>query len=248
MARKVADMIVGYVERTGPLNWLCERLGSYTKPQSSILTLTLALVSLVLFAEFSMAQSLVNELDAKAGALEILAQQGDPAAYYEFINLVLENRSELVAYRESALNLLHQGAERGDHASQYNLAYLLVNGIWMDQDRAEGERWLRVAVGSGDARTQALLGVVLFKRAWPAFDSPKDPALYDEAIGYLRASTEQGDIYALSFLGIELMLDEATLEEGLEMVKVAAAAGDPRARSALREYENVYGTAPTTEK
>jgi TPR repeat protein len=88
------------------------------------------------------------------------------------------------AMQDSAAELRPR-AERGDAASQYQLAGLYYSGKGVAKDMSEAARWFRKAAEQGHAEAQFYMGILCEDGAGTA----KNPA---EAAGWWRKAAEQG--------------------------------------------------------
>lgn len=138
-----------------------------------------------------------------------------------------EERPEHVA---EALAAARAGVERGEAASQYQLGQMYLRGAGVDKDRAEAEKWLRLAAAQGHAGAQDRLAMLLIPDDGYAGDA-------EQAMLWFRKAAEQGRARSQYFVGAAL-LQQGRLDEAKLWLQKSAAQHYPSAQAKLASLEH----------
>jgi len=125
----------------------------------------------------------------------------------------------------SPINELINKANSGVAEAQLNLGVKYALGDGVIQNNKEAEKWTRLAAEQGDAKAQAYLGWMYFKR----LDNK-------EAVYWFRLAAEQGDPLGQSGLGVMFRRGIGVLQDNKEAAKwfrLAAEQGNAAAQSSL---------------
>lgn len=174
--------------------------------------------------------------DAKAAIewFEKAAAKGEALAELN-LGLIYEDQGRL----DLAHNYYRQSAEHGSADAMWVMHNLYENGIGVDKDRGEAERWLVKSAELGNPRAQTSLGS---HHQSPSLETTnrvgENPASMAEAIKWYRRAADQkwaDGQYRLALCYLEGNGVELDEERGLELMRAAADQELPRALVELSE-------------
>jgi TPR repeat protein len=107
---------------------------------------------------------------------------------------------------KQVIEVLRSIATEGEPAAQYFLGLNYYDGIIVEQDYKEAEKWYRLAAEQGYADAQYNLGFMYAKGEGVTHD-------YKEAVKWYRLAAEQGDAKAQYNLGIMYMKAKGVIQD-----------------------------------
>lgn len=152
---------------------------------------------------------------------------------------VYQNASHFHDKLSEAFDFLVKSAEQGNIDGQYNLGYMLQTGTWIDKNEETALPWLLQAAERGHVRAQLWCGINFVNRFHESSNDADKDAYALNATHWLKRASDSGIEQAKVLLATILINDEASREEGLNILKEAAAGGDKSAKEALDSMQEL---------
>ena len=191
-----------------------------------------------------------SALDAGQGTEETIGAEFD-ALLAEFkdgnleaaaiaFNLVFQSKEPMTSRRQIVADILQESALAEHAEAQFILGQLLEDGRLMQKDPEAGLYWLLLAAQQGHYEAQKSVALSFMVFALESDSEEEKDLGRTNAIHWLRVATERGDLDSKALLGELYSEREETREEGLKLLREAAAAGSSHATDVLQIFDEVF--------
>ena len=149
------------------------------------------------------------------------AELGDASAQFQLGDMYYNGDVVKQDFQQSAY-WCEKAAEQGLAPAQHAIGDMYLNGRGVAKDSQKALEWIRKAADQGLADAQLGMGILYFYGNVVGKD-------VDKAISWLQKAADQDNASAMSIMGTIYMVEKGDAAKAMEMIKRAAALGDPGA-------------------
>lgn len=178
---------------------------------------------------------------AEFDALVAEFRDGNLEAAVAAFNLAFQSTDPMMGRRQIAAEVLQESALAGHAQSQFILGQLLADGRLLRKDPEASRYWLLLAAQQGHQEAQKSIALSFVMSALDSKAEEEKELSRSNAIHWLRIAMERGDLNSKALLGELYSERENTREEGLRLLREAAADGSNHATEVLQVFDEIFG-------